>query len=97
MNLRLLDDFLNTGFVRMEFNGHVCDVTVWRLCVQRYSPGPHVASVPGPQFRSYGSITAELRTWHLLLVVDKILRHLRRAQPENERGPPEHDALQAAS
>ena len=24
------------------------------------------ASVPGPQFRSYGSITTELRTWHLL-------------------------------
>jgi len=23
--------------------------------------------VPGPQFRSYGSIATELRTWHLLI------------------------------
>ena len=30
-------------------------------------------------------------------VVDQILRHLRRAQPESERGPPEDNALETAS
>jgi hypothetical protein len=32
-----------------------------------------------------------------LQVVDQILRHLRRAEPESERGPPEDGALKAVS